>query len=68
MHWASRQVTTVYFTVRDGGAVISKVPNFIDLAGSVPVPPELSGKSWREIREETWRRVAHDEVERSKPS
>ena len=58
----------VTFRVRDGAAVMAKVPDFLDLAGSVPVPAELSGKSWREIREETWRRVAHDEVQRSKRS
>ena len=58
----------VYFRVQPGGAVISKVPDLLELAGSVPVPPELSGKSWNEIREETWRRVARDVVERSKPS
>ena len=55
----------VFFTVREGRAVLAKTPDFLELAGSVPVPPELSGKSWTEIREETWRRVAH---ERSKPS
>ena len=58
----------VYFRVHDGGALISKVVDFLDLAGSVPVPPELRGKSWKEIREETWRRVAHDRDERSKRS
>ena len=58
----------VYFRVQRGGAVISKVPDFLELAGSVPVPPELSGKPWKEIREETWRRVVRDAVERSKPS
>ena len=58
----------VTFRVQAGGAVISKVPDFLELAGSVPVPPEVSGKSWKEIREETWRRVAQDVVERSKPS
>ena len=58
----------VFFTVRDGGAVLAKVPDFLELSGSVPVPPELSGKSWNEIREETWRRVAHDVVESSKRS
>jgi antitoxin PrlF len=58
----------VYFRVQDGGAVISKVADFLDLAGSVPVPPELRGKSWKEIREETWRRVARDTGGRSKRS
>jgi antitoxin PrlF len=58
----------VYFRVHDGGALITKVADFLDLASSVPVPPELRGKSWKEIREETWRRVAHDTGERSKRS
>jgi antitoxin PrlF len=58
----------VYFHVYDEGALISKVADFLDLAGSVPVPPELRGKSWKEIREETWRRVAHDTSEHSKRS
>ena len=58
----------VTFRVQDGAAVMAKVPGFLELAGSVPVPAELSGKSWKEIREETWRRVAHDAVQRSKRS
>jgi antitoxin PrlF len=58
----------VYFRVHASGAVLSKVPDFLDLAGSVPVPPELSGKSWKEIREETWRRVAQQTGGRSKRS
>jgi antitoxin PrlF len=58
----------VTFRVQDGAAVMAKVPDFLELAGSVPVPAELSGKSWKEIREETWRRVAHDAVQRSKRS
>jgi AbrB family looped-hinge helix DNA binding protein len=58
----------VTFQVQEGGAVLRKVPSFLHLAGSVPVPAELSGKTWTQIREETWRRVAQDAVLRSKRS
>lgn len=58
----------VYFRVHEGAAVLSKVADFRELAGSVPVPAELSGKSWKEIREETWRRVANEAAGRSKRS
>jgi AbrB family looped-hinge helix DNA binding protein len=44
----------------DGRASIERIPDFIGLAGSVPVPPELKGKDWREIRSDTWRRVADE--------
>jgi antitoxin PrlF len=30
---------------------VSKLPDFFALAGSVPTPPELAGKSYEEIRE-----------------
>jgi antitoxin PrlF len=57
---------TVLFRVEEGEseegsrgrrALLSKVPDFISLAGSVPVPPELKGASWEEIRKrarEAW--------------
>ena len=48
----------VYFTVHQGGAVLTKVPGFIDLAGSVPVPPEVRGLPWRNVREGAWRKRA----------
>lgn len=35
-------------------AVIERVPNFLELAGSVKVPPEKKGMSWKEIRREAW--------------
>lgn len=58
----------LFFRVHGGGALVTKANDFIELAGSLPVPPELRGKPWTEIREETWRRVARDEVRRSKRS
>lgn len=46
----------VLFRVHKGRAVLSKIPDFLSLAGSVPVPPEMRGKSWEEITAEAWRR------------
>lgn len=48
----------VLFRVRNGGAVLAKTPDLLDLAGSVPVPPELKGASWSKIKKEAWRKRA----------
>lgn len=45
----------VLFRVVADRAVLARTPNFLDLAGVVPVPPEKRGASWEEIRRETWR-------------
>ena len=39
----------VVFRVDGQRAVLTKTPNFLDLAGSVPVPAELRGRPWSEI-------------------
>ncbi len=39
----------IVFRVEDNRATISKPRDFIELAGSVPVPPELKGAPWEEI-------------------
>jgi antitoxin PrlF len=41
----------VLFRVVGRQVVMAKIPDFLELAGSVPVPPELRGASWEEIRE-----------------
>jgi antitoxin PrlF len=46
----------VMFRVHEGRAVLAKVPDFLDLAGSVPVPPGWKGASWSRIRTEAWTR------------
>lgn len=46
----------VLFRVLEGRAVLAKVPDFLDLAGSVPVPPNRKGASLAEIKAATWRR------------
>ena len=48
----------ILFRVHEDRAVLAKVPGFLDLAGSMPVPPGKKGASWSRIRAETWRRVA----------
>ena len=40
----------VLFRLQDNQAVLARTPNFLDLAGVVPVPPEKRGASWDEIR------------------
>lgn len=41
----------VVFDIDERGISFDRLPNFIDLAGSVPTPPELRGLSWEEIEE-----------------
>jgi antitoxin PrlF len=48
----------VLFRVFEGRAVLAKVEDFLDLAGSVKVPPEKKGKAWSAIKAATWRRRA----------
>lgn len=43
----------VLFRLHDKRAVLAKVPDFLSLAGSVPVPPEKRGVGWSEIRRVT---------------
>jgi antitoxin PrlF len=48
----------VLFRVHPKRAVLAKVPDFLSLAGSVPVPVSKRGKTWPEIRRQTWRKRA----------
>ena len=43
----------VLFRLHDKRAVLAKVPNFLSLAGSVPVPPAKRGADWLDIRHVT---------------
>ena len=40
----------VLFRLEGGRAILARTQNFLDLAGSVPVPPGKRGASWEEIR------------------
>ncbi|WP_067468954.1 AbrB/MazE/SpoVT family DNA-binding domain-containing protein [Nocardia amamiensis] len=44
----------VLFRVEGQVVVLARTPDLLELAGSVPVPPEVRGKSWDEIREAAW--------------
>jgi len=44
------------FPLHKNRAVLGKVPDFLDLKGSVPVAPGKKGSSWSKIRAETWRK------------
>lgn len=46
---------SVHFHVEHGYAIIARTPDFLDLAGSVKVPPSKRGASWEQIQHETWR-------------
>lgn len=39
----------VVFRVDGQRATLARTPNFLELAGSVPVPAELRGRPWSEI-------------------
>lgn len=46
----------ILFRVHKDRAVLAKVPSFLELGGSVPVPPGKKGATWSRIRSETWKR------------
>ena len=48
----------IFFRVFEGRAVLVRVEDFLDLAGSVSVAPEKRGTRWPEIKASTWRNRA----------
>ena len=46
----------ILFRIHKDRAVLAKVPDFLGLKGSVPIPPNSKGTSWKVIKAETWRR------------
>lgn len=46
-----REGDQVVFRVEGQRATLAKTPDFLELAGSVPVPAELRGRPWSEIIE-----------------
>lgn len=44
----------VMFRVEADKAVLVRTPNFLELAGSVSVPPDKKGVPWEEIRRQAW--------------
>lgn len=50
----------VVFRVEDSRAVLAKTPDFLSLAGSVPVPAAKRGTSWDNVLRRTRRARAED--------
>ncbi|MEU6586378.1 AbrB/MazE/SpoVT family DNA-binding domain-containing protein [Nocardia sp. NPDC046763] len=44
----------VLFRIEGQVVVLARTPDLLELAGSVPVPPQVRGRSWEEIREAAW--------------
>jgi AbrB family looped-hinge helix DNA binding protein len=44
----------VLFRVENGHALLARTPELLELAGSVPVPPDVQDLSWEEIRVKAW--------------
>ena len=49
---------TVLFRVENGRAMLAKIPNFLDLAGAFPPPPDARDLPWDEERARAWRKQA----------
>jgi len=43
------------FTVENDRVVVERSPDFLALAGSIPVPPQVRDASWAEIRDLAYR-------------
>jgi antitoxin PrlF len=48
-----RRGDEVVFRVESDRAILAKTPDFLELAGTVPVPPSKRGTSWDEVRRRT---------------
>ena len=44
-----REGDELHFRVERSRAVIAKTPNFLELAGAVPVPPSKHGTPWDQV-------------------
>ncbi len=47
---ALRPGDRVLFRLEDHRAVLARTEDFLDLAGSVPVPPGKKGADWQQVR------------------
>jgi antitoxin PrlF len=49
-----REGDWVIFRIEGSTATVASTRRFLELAGSVPVPEELKGVPWEEIRRRAW--------------
>jgi antitoxin PrlF len=54
-----REGDRVLFRVVDGRAVLARTPDLLELAGSVPVPPDERDLEWSEVRTRAQRAQAN---------
>ena len=50
----------VLFRVEDGRAVVTRIPSIVEVAGTVPVPDDVRGMPWDEVRAAAERAAALD--------
>ena len=48
----------VLFRIHPKRAILAKVPDFLTLGGTVPVPAKKRGARWADIEREVWRKRA----------
>jgi antitoxin PrlF len=48
----------VFRLIEGERAILARTPDLLELTGSVPVPAEVRGLSWEEIRRRAWARQA----------
>lgn len=48
---------TLLFRVEGERAVVTRIPSLLELGGSIPVPPDVRGAPWDELRSATHRDV-----------
>jgi len=51
---------SVVFRVQGDRAVIARTPDLLELAGTIEVPADVRGMSWREIVDRTHAAIADD--------
>jgi len=57
----------VLFDVFDGYTVLIKIPDPFDRSRPrPPIPPDVVGKPWKEIRAEAWRKQTERHLERGR--
>ena len=44
----------IHFRVHADRAVLAKLPDFLELAGSLETPPEVRDMPWDEVRRQAW--------------
>jgi len=49
-----REGDRVLFRIEGDHAILARTADLLELAGTVPVPPELRGADWADVRDRAW--------------